>query len=103
MSYGDPPGSYPLPPDYSAQSLAGVVVVHPEIEDAIASDKSAARAARNKRHYRNRRLGIHCRLVLVTDGELDRLVEKGYLTTRGDAKVEGEAIAAALSDFLAGT
>ncbi len=78
-------------------------MVHPEIEDAIRDieERRLARTLRNKRHYRNGRLGIRSRVVPVTDGELDHLVEKGYLAERGDRKAEGEAIAAALSDFLA--
>ncbi len=46
------------------------------------------RAARNRRYYRNRRLGIRSRTIRITDGELARLVAKGYLTARGDRKAE---------------
>lgn len=69
---------------------------------AIALDrKREARLARSRRYKRNRRPGIRAGTVRITDGELDRLVELGYLGARGDKKAGAETLTAALTEFLA--
>jgi hypothetical protein len=67
---------------------------------SVTEPSHAPRALRDRRYKRNRKLGIRARTIRVTDGELDRLVELGYLTARGNKKVEAEALTAALTEFL---